>query len=90
MPTLAKIAGVIIIIAGLHFLGILHIPLLHREARYHADARPAGLIGAYATFVVFAWRDHDEYVIPAAEVARIDRANREARRAAMSLAGSRS
>jgi len=35
----------------------------------------AGLIGALATFVVFAWRDHDEYIIPAAEVARIDRAN---------------
>ncbi|MFL6820409.1 MAG: cbb3-type cytochrome c oxidase subunit I, partial [Bradyrhizobium sp.] len=34
----------------------------------------AGLVGAFATFVVFAWRDHDEYVIPAAEVARIDRA----------------
>jgi cytochrome o ubiquinol oxidase subunit 1 len=40
-----------------------------------------GGIGAFATFVVFAWRDHDEYVIPAAEVARIDRLNREARRA---------
>ncbi len=40
----------------------------------------AGFIGAFATFVVFAWRDHDEYVIPAAEVARIDRANRAERR----------
>jgi cytochrome o ubiquinol oxidase subunit 1 len=49
-----------------------------------------GGIGAFATFVVFAWRDHDEYVIPAAEVARIDGLNREARRAAMNLAGSRS
>jgi cytochrome o ubiquinol oxidase subunit 1 len=29
--------------------------------------------GAYATFVVFAWRDRVEDVIPAAEVARIDR-----------------
>ena len=29
-----------------------------------------GGIGAFATFVVFAWRDHDEYVIPADEVAR--------------------
>jgi cytochrome o ubiquinol oxidase subunit 1 len=38
-----------------------------------------GLIGAYATFVVFAWRDVDEFVIPAEEVARIDRARREAR-----------
>ncbi|HUN75427.1 MAG TPA: cbb3-type cytochrome c oxidase subunit I [Steroidobacteraceae bacterium] len=38
-----------------------------------------GLIGAYATFVVFAWRDRTEFVIPAAEVARLDRANRTAR-----------
>jgi cytochrome o ubiquinol oxidase subunit 1 len=38
-----------------------------------------GLVGAYATFVVFAWRDHPEFIIPAEEVARIDRANREAR-----------
>jgi cytochrome o ubiquinol oxidase subunit I len=38
-----------------------------------------GLIGAYVTFVVFAWRDHTELVIPAEEVARMDRANREAR-----------
>jgi cytochrome o ubiquinol oxidase subunit 1 len=36
-------------------------------------------VGAYATFVVFAWRDRTEYIIPAAEVARIDRANRSAR-----------
>jgi cytochrome o ubiquinol oxidase subunit 1 len=42
-----------------------------------------GLIGAYATFVVFAWRDESETEIPAAEVARIDRANREARGAAL-------
>jgi cytochrome o ubiquinol oxidase subunit 1 len=42
-----------------------------------------GLIGAYATFVVFAWRDVGETEIPAEEVARIDRANREARAAAL-------
>ena len=36
-------------------------------------------LGAYATFVVFAWRDRVEYVIPADVVARIDRANRSAR-----------
>jgi cytochrome o ubiquinol oxidase subunit I len=40
-------------------------------------------IGAYATFVAFAWRDVDEYVIPAETVARIDRANRSARKAAL-------
>ena len=37
------------------------------------------LVGAFATFVVFAWRDRTEYEIPAEEVARIDRANRQAR-----------
>ena len=40
-------------------------------------------VGAYATFVVFAWRDKDEYVIPAEAVARMDRANRSARSAAL-------
>ncbi|MDB5434944.1 MAG: coxX [Phenylobacterium sp.] len=38
-----------------------------------------GLIGAFATFVVFAWRDVDEYEIPAEEVARLDRVRRAAR-----------
>jgi cytochrome o ubiquinol oxidase subunit I len=47
----------------------------------------AGGVGAFATFVAFAWRDHDEYVIPAAEVARIDHANLEQRRAVLNLAG---
>jgi cytochrome o ubiquinol oxidase subunit I len=36
-------------------------------------------LGAFATFVVFAWRDVDEYSIPADVVARIDRANRSVR-----------
>jgi len=42
-----------------------------------------GLVGAYVTFVVFAWRDHSKVEIPAAEVARIDRANRAARAEAL-------
>lgn len=55
LPILSKIAGVIIIIAGLHFLGLIHIPIMHREARYHADARPAGLLGAYVIGLAFAF-----------------------------------
>ncbi|MDB5654326.1 MAG: cyoB [Tardiphaga sp.] len=43
----------------------------------------AGAVGAFATFVVFAWRDEDEYVIPAEEVARIDRRHNEARSAVL-------
>ena len=37
-----------------------------------------GLLAAYATFVWFAWRDVEDYVIPAQEVARIDRERRRA------------
>ncbi|MET0497459.1 MAG: cytochrome o ubiquinol oxidase subunit I [Steroidobacteraceae bacterium] len=39
-------------------------------------------VGAYAVFVMLAWRDRHEDVIPAELVARLDRANRAARRAA--------
>ncbi len=42
-----------------------------------------GLACAYITFVVFAWRDVAEFEIPAEEVARIDRANRQARAASL-------
>jgi len=38
-----------------------------------------GLAAAYAVFVWFAWRDVEEYRIPVEEVARIDRARRQAR-----------
>jgi cytochrome o ubiquinol oxidase subunit I len=38
-----------------------------------------GLVAAYIVFVVFAWRDVEEYEVPAEEVAAIDRARRSAR-----------
>ena len=42
-----------------------------------------GGLGAFATFVVFAWRDKDEYEIPAEEVAQVDRQNRATRTKAL-------
>ncbi|WP_181165253.1 MULTISPECIES: cytochrome o ubiquinol oxidase subunit I [unclassified Mesorhizobium] len=42
-----------------------------------------GFIGAYATFVVFAWREHGDYEIPADEVGRIDLDRKAAQRAWM-------
>ena len=45
-----------------------------------------GLIGAYATFVFFAWRDVAETEVSAEEVARQDRANRAARLLALQTA----
>src|SRR6185437_6668655 len=45
------------------------------------------LLGAFVTFVVFAWRDRTEYEIPAEEAARIDRLNRRARGEARAAVG---
>ena len=52
---LGQIAGVIIIILGLHFLGILRLSMLYREARFHVRSRPAGLLGAYLVGLAFAF-----------------------------------
>jgi cytochrome o ubiquinol oxidase subunit 1 len=38
-----------------------------------------GLVGAFATFVVFAWRDQVEDELPAEELARMDELDRAAR-----------
>ncbi len=40
-----------------------------------------GIVAAYGVFVWFAWRDVEDYQIPAEEVARADRARRRARAA---------
>ena len=45
-----------------------------------------GLVAAYGTFVVFAWRKDDEYEIPAEEVAAYDRERRRVRSQALARA----
>jgi len=52
---LSKLAGGIIIVMGLHFLGLLQVPLLYREGRFHVARRPAGLLGAYLIGLAFAF-----------------------------------
>ena len=52
---LSVIAGVIIIIMGLHFLGVFRIALLYREARVQVDRKPAGVVGAYVMGLAFAF-----------------------------------
>lgn len=55
IDVLAPIAGIVIIVLGLHFLGVFRIFLLFREARFHIAAKPAGLIGAYLVGLAFAF-----------------------------------
>ena len=53
--TLGIIAGVLIILLGLHFLGVFRIGLLFREARFQSVRKPAGLLGAYLVGLAFAF-----------------------------------
>jgi cytochrome c-type biogenesis protein len=51
---LSTIAGIVIIVMGLHFLGITPIALLHRQKRLEV-AKPVGLWGAYVIGLAFAF-----------------------------------
>ena len=55
LPLLAKIAGVFIILMGLNFLGVFKLGFLSQEKRYHQEAKPVGLFGAYAIGLAFAF-----------------------------------
>lgn len=52
---LSIIAGVIILIMGLHFLGVFRIAFLYREARVDVRNKPAGFVGAYVMGLAFAF-----------------------------------
>jgi cytochrome c-type biogenesis protein len=52
---LAVVAGIVVILFGLHFLGVLRVPLLYREARLHTDMQGASLAGAYVMGLAFAF-----------------------------------
>src|ERR671916_3412188 len=54
VDVLSMVAGIVIILMGLHFLGLFRIGLLYREARFSPD-RSAGLWGAYVMGLAFAF-----------------------------------
>jgi cytochrome c-type biogenesis protein len=55
MDTLSVIAGVIIIILGLHFLGVFRIGFLYRDFRLEGPKKSVGLPGAYVVGLAFAF-----------------------------------
>ncbi len=55
MDVLAQIAGIIIIVMGLHFLGFFRIGFLNREARFQGGGTPATVTGAYIMGLAFAF-----------------------------------
>jgi cytochrome c-type biogenesis protein len=52
---LAVVAGIVIILFGLHFLGVLRIPLLYGQARFRTNVEGASLAGAYVMGLAFAF-----------------------------------
>ena len=52
---LSYIAGILIGVMGLHFLGFIRIPVLHRTARIGVAHNPASLIGAYVIGLAFGF-----------------------------------
>jgi cytochrome c-type biogenesis protein len=50
------VSGLIIMLFGLHFLGIFRIPLLYKEARYHGQHHHGvSYVGSYVIGVAFAF-----------------------------------
>jgi len=49
-----KGGGVLIILLGIHFTGIINIPFLHIEKRFEMRKRPLGYVGSFVVGVVFA------------------------------------
>lgn len=52
---LSQIAGVIIVIFGLHYMGVFRIGFLNFEKRIHIEKKPTSLIGAYILGLAFAF-----------------------------------
>ncbi|MBF0623378.1 MAG: cytochrome c biogenesis protein CcdA [Magnetococcales bacterium] len=55
MNILAKIGGVLIVLFGLHYMGVFRIGLLNLEARFNAQRKPPGLWGAFVIGLAFAF-----------------------------------
>lgn len=55
LTLLGRIAGAIIIIFGLHTMGVFRIEWLYQDARVQSQRRPAGFFGAILVGIAFAF-----------------------------------
>jgi cytochrome c-type biogenesis protein len=55
LPILSQIAGVIIIIFGLHMAGVFKIKFLQYEKRIHTQTKPLGFLGSFVVGLAFAF-----------------------------------
>ncbi|WP_101065347.1 cytochrome c biogenesis CcdA family protein [Roseovarius salinarum] len=52
---LSYVAAALLAVFGLHFLGLLRIPLLYREAKIESTAEPTTVLGAYLMGLAFGF-----------------------------------
>jgi len=52
---LSYVAAAILLVFGLHFLGVIRVPLLYREARMESSAEPSTVMGAYLMGLAFGF-----------------------------------
>jgi cytochrome c-type biogenesis protein len=55
LPLLGRIAGAVIIVFGLHTMGVLRIEWLYQEKRLQTQRKPAGFVGAMLVGIAFAF-----------------------------------
>ena len=48
-------AGIVVLLFGLHMAGLLPIPFLEREARFHAEVKGGRVVGAFLLGLAFAF-----------------------------------
>jgi cytochrome c-type biogenesis protein len=55
LTLLSRLAGAAIVVLGLHLLGIVRLNWLMRQARIEPTSKPAGVVGAFAIGLAFAF-----------------------------------
>jgi len=55
LPLFSKIAGAVLIVFGLHTMGVFRLAFLETEKRVHTQRKPAGPLGAMLVGVAFAF-----------------------------------
>ena len=54
-PILSKVAGAILVVLGLHTMGVFRLRFLESEKRVHTQSKPRGPLGAVLVGVAFAF-----------------------------------
>jgi cytochrome c-type biogenesis protein len=49
-----KVGGVLIILLGIHFTGLINIPFLQMEKRFELQKKPLGYFGSFLVGIIFA------------------------------------